>query len=282
MANLGVPLAEAEDPARSWTDVRELAFFLSTRVEDFCKSGDRSVMIEWSGHPGSVVAHKPDVRRPGASLMKLCLVGAMIDLVDRGQLDFKQPITAARFARSRHPSLSRVFDKQHVFSLREVCRLALSTGDNPIATALSDLCTVDDVRAAMLDWGVPAESFTYVAGYTDDELGPLSANNRITARSMMQVLRRFTDTPELRDFELALSNGTDRTRLPALLPAGAKVAHKMGNFDRLANHAGMIEIFGHRIWLVVLAENEPDVDSVDAEIARLAADVAGAITRKQW
>jgi hypothetical protein len=44
----------------------------------------------------------------------------------------------------------------------------------------------------------------------------------------------------------------------------------------------MIEMFGDRIWLVVLAENEPDVDAVDSEIARLAADAAGAITRTQW
>ena len=134
----------------------------------------------------------------------------------------------------------------------------------------------------MLDWGLPAASFTYVAGYTDEELGPLNRSNRISARSMMQVLRRFTDTPELRDFELALSNGTDHSRIPDLLPAGTRVAHKVGRVEGLANHAGMIEIFGDRIWLVALAENEPDVDAVDREIAQLAAEAAAAITRKQW
>jgi beta-lactamase class A len=282
MADAGVPRAEAQDAARSWTNVRELEFHLSTLVEDFCGTRERSVMLEWSRHPGSVVAHRPDAVRPGGSLMKLCLVGAIIGLVERGRLDFTQPVPAARFAKSRHPSLSRVFDRQHVFSLREVCRLALATGDNPIATALSDLCTVDDVRTAMLDWGLPADSFTYVAGYTDEELGPLNRNNRISARSMMRVLRRFTDTPELRDFELALSNGTDHSRIPRLLPAGTRVAHKVGSLDGLANHAGMIEIFGDRIWLVVLAENEADVDGVDREIAQLTAAAAAAITRKQW
>lgn len=275
-SDLRNPLEGVGEP-NGGSNVEELEFRLSMLVEAFCARRRRSVMLEWSSRPGSSVGCNPDVRRAGAGLMKLCLVGTIIELAERAHLRFDQLVKAHHFARSRYPSLSHIFDREHVFTLRELCRLTLATGDNPMATALADLCTVDDVHDAMLHWGVAPDSFSYVAGYTDEELSQLNRHNSISARATMTLLRRFTVDPNLIDFAVALTNGTKGARIPARLPAEATVAQITGTFDGVANDAGMIEIDGKRIWLVVLSEDEPDTISADAEIAELAAQLAHTI-----
>src|SRR5262245_60115483 len=77
--------------------------------------------------------------RPAASVIKLALAMAVVRKGARGDIDLAARVPVRTLTPTRYVSILPGFDRDHQLSVREICRLALMTSDNPLAIYLQRL-----------------------------------------------------------------------------------------------------------------------------------------------
>ncbi|HYD86021.1 MAG TPA: serine hydrolase [Vitreimonas sp.] len=216
------------------------------------------------------VAVRGAVARPAASVFKLALVLAVLRQCERGVLDAAARYRIGLFPPTAFPSLLTAFDPDHEISLREICRLALQTSDNPLAVFLDALCPRSIVAETLEQIGISRDRFELCAGYTDPELGAANRANALNSDDALTLLQAITARQDYADLVRAMQNSTRNTRIPAFLPPGARAAHKTGTLDGVANDVGMISSGERRFWAAFLTEREADLEQTALDIGRCA------------
>ncbi|MEX1254978.1 MAG: serine hydrolase [Dehalococcoidia bacterium] len=128
-------------------------------------------------------------------------------------------------------------------SVREMLLSMMRISDNVAANMLLDRVNAENVRRALRGMGLQVSTF---AGG-----GSLPLNASDTALLLEAIARRQALSPAASDEMLALlASETYNDRLPALLPAGTRVAHKTGDWENATHDAGIV--FSPRATYVIV------------------------------
>ncbi len=241
----------------------------------FCETPGRAahVMLE----DGREFGVNADVLTPAASVAKVAIVMTVLDAIAQERLDGARRLDVSLFAETRYCSILKAFDAGATLSLREACRLAIITSDNPLMVSLQALVSPADIRTAMDVAGVSSGAVVS-AGFSEAELGPPNRVNVMTARDASLLLWRACSDADYADLRVALENNLRNTRMPRLLPDEAVVAHKTGSLAGVVNDAGVVSCGGARFALSCLSDGQADVAATEDAIARCAAAVLDAVS----
>lgn len=238
---------------------------LQAILDGFCGAdAGRSVALRVEGLPDlSVRGSEP---RPAASVIKIALAMAAMRLGARGKLDLSEQVPVQTFPKTRYVSILAGFDADRTLSVREICRLALITSDNPMAVHLQGLVGLDAVNELLADIGC-GPPCRMGAGFSEAELGPANRANVLTADAALDLLAAAQRDPIHADLMLAMSNNLRGQRIPALLPEAVVVAHKTGSLNGVVNDVGVVRGLAVAFAVAFLTDGQSDPAATSNDIA---------------
>ncbi len=198
---------------------------------------------------GEQVRLRADERFPSASVMKLPLLVELERQIDTG-------------ARAWSDDLRRQATAMMVVS------------DNAAANRIYDLVGEEQVNATLARQGLKGTKL--LNHFADTRDLSASGQNQTTPSDMARLLELIaTDavvspraSAEMRAFML---QNADRSKLVRLLPGDARVAHKSGWYEGVANDAGIVTVerSGARWAIAVFGEDIPDAETGNQAIAAI-------------
>jgi beta-lactamase class A len=245
----------------------KLAADLRDIVRAFC--GDDT------GRSVAFLAHKPampllSVRggepRPAASVMKVALAMAVFAEAAQGKIDLSARVPVLAFSSTRYVSILAGFDRGRELSIREICRLALMTSDNPLAVHMQSLVGFGAVNARLAEIGCGPPCHMG-AGFSEDELGAKNRASVLTADPAVHLFSVLRADPRYADLMLALKNNLRNNRIPSLLPEHVAVFHKTGSLDGVANDAGIVQDDSVDFTVAFLTDRQADTTQTSNDIA---------------
>jgi beta-lactamase class A len=189
---------------------------------------------------GERVSLRADERFPSASVMKLPIL-----------VELERQIAAGKLAWN---------DK-----LRAQAASMMSVSDNVAADAIADAVTPQAVNANMANLGLKSTQFVNFFSSMRSQASP--GQNQTTPANMTRLLEliakdQIVNTAVSADIRAFLARNSDRSKLVRLLPSDARVAHKSGWYDGVANDVGIVTVESKSArWVIsVFSENVADAE----------------------
>ncbi len=161
----------------------------------------------------------------GASLMKLPVVAGFYSLVEDGEYNLDDELAGS--------------------TMGELAEIALSQSDNPAWESLENEIGEAKINSLMVEWGMKDTSLI---------------DNTTTAEDISLFFTKLYKGEILSDEykEKMLADLTDtiyEDQIPAGVPEGIRVAHKVGYLDKLVSDAGIVYFPDNPYVLVVMSQN---------------------------
>jgi D-alanyl-D-alanine carboxypeptidase (penicillin-binding protein 5/6) len=222
--------------------------------------------------------HNADEPMPTASLIKLpVMVEAYRQAAETGlDLDQKLTLTAA----DKVPGsgvLTTHFSPGATISLRDAIRLMIAYSDNTATNLVLQKIGLPATNVTMEKLGLPhtkvhsyvfrRESSILPERSKEFGLGSTSAGEMVGLLAKLQA-RELMSTEACEEMLAHLRTCEDR-RIPKLLPAGTKVAHKTGSVAAVRTAAAIIETPSGPIALCVLTKDNKDQRWTDENAAEV-------------
>lgn len=221
---------------------------------------------------GTRFSHHGDRWFHAASTMKAAVLYALLEQAGRGKLRLDDPLHVRnRFRSVADGSIFRVEggrDGDSVVHRRlgktvhldELAHAMITRSSNLATNLLVDFLGVEVIRLALEKAGV--EGVDIVRGVEDDRSFEAGINNRVTARGLVALFRKFSEPDGLpeamraRGLEILHAQAFNRM-IPAGLPDDARVAHKTGEISSVSHDAGIVTLPDRRPYvLAILCESE--------------------------
>jgi len=189
---------------------------------------------------------KADESFPSASVMKLPIL-----------VELERQIAAGKLAWT---------DK-----LRAQAGAMISVSDNHAANDVADIVTPQAVNSSMASLGLKGTHFVNMFTGARSQANP--GQNQTTPANMTRLLELIATDQIVNgnvsaDIRTFLGRNTDRSKLVRLLPPEAKVAHKSGWYEGVANDVGIVTINGKPRWVIsVFSQNVPDAETGNQLVA---------------
>lgn len=242
-------------------------------LQDFCGSDPgRSVAFEAYRPFRFAAGMRGDEPRPAASVIKTALAMAVHRSASSGEVDLERRVEVSQFPPTRYASVLAAFEPGHTLSVREICRLALITSDNPLTVHLQGIASFGAVNALLEELGCDPVC-RMAAGFSEAELGAPNRANILTAKGALRLLQAAWNDPRYADLAVAMKNNLRGQRIPARLPEHLAVMHKTGSLQGVANDVGIIFDDEVAFGLAFLCDRQPDTILTSTEIGRCVLDV---------
>jgi beta-lactamase class A len=232
----------------------------------------RSIGVACLREGGGIEGARLDVRRPGASTLKIAVVAAVLKEADAGRIDLDESVAAGDLAGSKWPGIADSLDGRTRLRLIDLCALAIASSDNPAADFLTRRVGMAGVAEWLRAAGCSGET-RVAAGYSDGAIESVGRSNTLTVADSVRLLRAvFVDAvydPLLR----FLLNNVRNQRIPRLLDDTIWVAHKTGSLAGVVNDIGIVFSRDDAFILSVLCDGQADTLAAEHDIARLSADI---------
>jgi beta-lactamase class A len=156
--------------------------------------------------------------------------------------------------------------------LRSEAAAMIAISDNIAANQIADVIHPQSVNDTMARLGLGGTRFLNLFSGARSQANP--GQNQTTPANMARLLEliatdQIVSPPVSADIRTLLSRNTDRSKLLRLLPSDARVAHKSGWYEGVANDVGIVTV--DRVptrWVIaVFAENVPDAETGNQIIA---------------
>jgi beta-lactamase class A len=246
--------------ARASNGVAEAVKVLS----EFAEDEGRSVAVRALRGPQFEFLARSRIARPAASVLKIAIAMTAYDMAAEGRLDLDESIERTELAKSIYPSLLKVFDDDHWFTLHEICGMALALSDNPSADYLLQKVGLGEVTGFLDKIG--CSETILGAGYGDAELSLIGRRNISTAEDVLRMLEYLHSSAEQSGVLNAMENGLRKSRIALRLPEDLPVANKSGSLDGVCNDAALIRGEALEIACVVLTDHQSDTALTGVEI----------------
>jgi beta-lactamase class A len=266
------------DPNRSGpgADLRALTDTLSGEVSVYYAPLDS----------GEAVTVDGDVRMHAASTMK---IPVMIQLfrdrdAGRGSLDdpvlvdpeFSSIVDGSPYTVSRDSDSDTTLHTRigETVPVRELVDLMITRSSNLATNLLVDRAGAHRVNATMADFGV--DSMEVLRGVEDLRAFEAGLSNTTTARDLGRVLRALgrgeAASPPSTEAMIGILEAQEfRSRIPAGLPRGTRVANKTGTITGIAHDAALVYPDAASPYvLVVLTRGFAEPESAGAAMAEVA------------
>ncbi len=231
---------------------------------------------------------RADEPMPTASLIKFPVMVEAYRQAAEGQVDLKEMLTLHDADKTPGSGiLSTHFSDGASFSLRDAIRLMIAYSDNTATNLVLQKITLPATNETMEKLGL---ANTKVHGLVFrpqssilPERGKQFGLGSTTAAEMVKLLElveagKVVNAAACDDMLEHLRACQDKNRIPKLLPAGTKVAHKTGSVGAVRTAAGIIEAPSGPIALCVLTKDNEDQRWTDENAAEiLTAQIARAV-----
>ena len=166
-------------------------------------------------------------------------------------------------------------------TIAELTRLMIVRSSNFATNLLIDLVTPAAVRKTLADAGVTGMNVQ--RGVEDTPAYEKGMNNTTTAAGLAGAFELLLDCKGLKKSSCqeildVLAGQEFNEMIPALLPAGTRVAHKTGSITRVRHDAGIVYRPNGKPYILVILtrgfEKGEDADRFGAQISRLIWDAA--------
>ncbi|MXO75181.1 serine hydrolase [Altererythrobacter aerius] len=235
-----------------------------------------------SGREVSVLG---DQRFPMASTSKIAVAAAFMEQVERGkytltsEFPLMMPVASKRFSTARAPVVPGKY-----FQAVDLIEMMITRSSNPATDALLKAvggpAVVNDWarRNGISEFNITRDIATLVRD--DGEIDPARAidiRDSATPQAMVKLLAglhqgKFLSASSRRVILGAMERcRTGTRRIPGMLPAGARVAHKTGTLNNTASDIGIIQTpDGRSIAVAIYVTGQGSKPARDAKIASIA------------
>jgi beta-lactamase class A len=220
---------------------------------------------------------------PAASTIKIPLLIALFQQIDRGEIKLDEQLTLQKSMLAAGSGSLSKSPEGSKFSVQEVATKMITISDNTAANLLIDrLGGKDKLNLQFQSWGLlhtnlrsplpdfegtnvtSAQELVKLLGGLKSEQGILSVSSK---QAVLEILRQ--------------------TKRNTMLPAGiddnqAKIAHKTGEISSLVADAGLVELAnGQSYLLVAMVQRPSDNQRAEVLIKQLSQAVFKEVTKKQ-
>jgi beta-lactamase class A len=198
---------------------------------------------------GEKVSFHADESFPSASVMKLPILVELERQIAAGNLSWTE-------------------------SLRAEASAMVAVSDNTAANQIADAIRPQSVNDTLARLGLSGTHFLNL--FTDGRSTSNAGQNQTTPANMARLLELIaTDqivNPQVSaDIRGLLARNVDRSKLVRLLPPDARVEHKSGWYEGVANDVGIVTV--DRVptrWVIaVFSENVPDAETGNQTVAAI-------------
>ncbi len=193
---------------------------------------------------GEEACHQADKPFVAASCYKVFLVMYIYEEAAAGRADLDQVLVYTSSDKTDGTGAIQFMPVGTAFTVRQLCRLAITHSDNVAARMLRRTFGYETYRDYAASLGCP------VSGVPD-------GRNYTTARELGMVMKRVLDfaatNPLGQEVIQALKDDIYRTRIPAGVPSGVPVGNKVGDNGGFMNDAAIVFTEDAPYILVVLS-----------------------------
>jgi len=203
---------------------------------------------------GATANRRGDVAVPSASTRKISIMMAALAAVHAGKLSLDQKVTIDTRFQDNDSGTFQHLTPGFWITLRDAMVMMIIVSDNTCTGHVVDLVGLSNVQRYTEAVGLTGTVHRYGI---PPKTGPDNALDRVTTTTandqglLLELILKGTSDPavaaRLEGTPALCRLGLDilswqklKTRLPALLPLGTKVAHKTGTGHRCYNDAGII------------------------------------------
>lgn len=229
----------------------------------------RSLAVASLSPAGPLWGRNLDVVRPGASVLKLPLVAALLHAGAVGSVDLARAVRVGDLGTSKWSNVIDGLSPDTALSLRDLAALCVMTSDNASADYLCRLLGFDAVNGWLDAIGCSQET-RLRSGYGDDAIEMRGRLNTITARDGVTCLQAIAATDELLQLRHFMRNNIRNQRIPRFLDDDVTVCHKTGSLNGVVNDVGIVEHPAASFAVVFLCQDQPDTYATEGEVARTA------------
>jgi len=249
--------------------------------------GDVAISIKHL-QTGETFQHDADSPMPTASLIKLPIMIAAYDAAAKGKLSLDDPVELKQ--EDKVPGsgiLTSHFSPGAKFSLRDAIRLMIVYSDNTATNLVLDKLGLAATNELMASLGCPETRVNSKVFRRDTSialersrqfgLGSTTASEMITLVEML-YRGKLVGEDATKEMLSHLFACDDKQKVPRLLPAGTRVAHKTGAVNASRTDAGIMETPSGPIAFCILTNNNQDQRwTDDNEGDRFCAEVGAAV-----
>jgi beta-lactamase class A len=242
---------------------------------------------------GATLERNATVTMHAASTMKVPVMLALFEAIDRGELRLDQPIAVRNSFKSivdgseftleqredGDPELYEIIGQTR--PLEELMRRMIVRSSNLGTNLLIELVGAPRVMDLMRRLG--ANDIRVLRGVEDEKAFEAGLNNTTTARDMMLVMRAIAEQTAIspaasRAMVDILRAQEFREKIPAGVPEDVVVANKTGSITRISHDAGIVFPPGRQPYvLVILTRGYQNGDEASRVIAAVSKAVWGAL-----
>ncbi|HSN69235.1 MAG TPA: serine hydrolase [Thermoanaerobaculia bacterium] len=242
---------------------------------------------------GATLERNAGVTMHAASTMKVPVMLALFEAIDRGELRLDQPIAVRNSFRSivdgseftlerdedGDPSLYDAVGQTR--PLEELMRRMIVRSSNLATNLLIELVGAPRVMDLMRRLG--ANDIRVLRGVEDEKAYAAGLNNVTTARDLMIVMKAIAErkaiTPAASEAMVGILRAQEfREKIPAGVPPGVVVANKTGSITRISHDAAIVFPPGRAPYvLVVLTKGYQNGDDASRVIAAVSEAVWGTV-----
>jgi beta-lactamase class A len=201
----------------------------------------------------------------GASINKLPILAAIYEEAQKGNVDFDKVITLQAEDIQDYGTGSMRYDAPGTtYSVKTLVRLAGQVSDNTAAHILGvDILSMDLIQKYVNSWGM---------SQTD------MINNKTSNKDMEILLRKIVNsqianTPYTAELLGFLKDTDNESRIPALLPKGVTVYHKIGTGAGEIHDVGVVVSGKVKYYIGIFTQDVTDVDAAATLSAKLSKTV---------
>ncbi|HEX2223974.1 MAG TPA: serine hydrolase [Thermoanaerobaculia bacterium] len=266
---------------------------LPKRIEKAAGKGkQRAVAVAYfhSG-TGATYSRLADLRFHPASTMKVPVMMALFDAVDRGEMRLDEPIAIRNQFQSIVDGSAYQLDPAEdgdpdlyaavgqTKPLEELIRRMIVRSSNLATNLLID--RIGALRVTDLMRQLGAENLRVLRGVEDQKAYDAGLNNVTTARDLQVILKFLLPnaqggpwTPASRQRMIDILRAQEfKEKIPAGLPPGTPVAHKTGDITGIHHDAAIVFPPGEEPYVLVVLtggiNDEAEANRVIAEVSKL-------------
>lgn len=217
---------------------------------------------------GESFEFKADRAMPTASLIKLPVMIATYEAIDKGELTLVKMIELKKDDQVQGSGiLTSHFSPGAKISLRDAIHLMMVYSDNTATNLVLDKLGLPTTNECMERLGCPATKINSKVFRRDTSiskerssqfgLGSTSARDMVKLCEMLYTKKLVNEkaSKQMLDHMFACD---DKLKSPRLLPAGTRVAHKTGSVSATRTDAGIMETPGGPIAFCILTNKNKD------------------------
>lgn len=196
-----------------------------------------------------------------ASVNKLPILAALYYYAQKGTINLDQTITLQQDEIQDYGTGSMRYDQPGtVYSLRTLARLMIKQSDNTASYILAnEIIGMDKVQSLVNAWGM-----------TQTDMITNKTSNKDVATLMRKMYdEQIVNHANTQDMLSFLKKTDTESRLPANLPPGVTVYHKVGTDTGEIHDVGIVTDAKHTYYIGVFTNNETDDAATEALIAKV-------------